>query len=359
MTEVKPTNADDAVARGFSCPVETVDQEQIQLAHGGGGRMMANLLNAVIHPKLLTHADSSTHDAAVLSPHGRIAFTTDSYIVKPLTFPGGDIGKLAVYGTCNDLAMRGAVPKWLSCSLIIEEGFSIAKLRTVIDSCASAAAECGVAFVTGDTKVVGRGQGDGLFINTSGIGEIPEHFDVHPGRIAPGDAIIISGDIGRHGAAIYTCREQLELVTTIESDCAPLHPLVQGLSHFGAQIHCLRDVTRGGLASCLAELAQQSGCDFAMEQTRIPVAEDVEALCEIYGLDPWHLACEGRMLAVVSPAIAGQVCDQLAAANVEMVRIIGAVHAGTAHAGKVTIRNAFGVSRPLVVPKGELLPRIC
>jgi hydrogenase expression/formation protein HypE len=327
--------------------------ERIRLAHGGGGTLMQRLIEQEFRS---LHDDPAgvLHDAAVLSlPPGRLAFTTDSYVVQPLEFPGGDIGRLAVVGTANDLAMAGARPLRLSLAMILEEGLELALLRRIVASLAAAARECGVAIVTGDTKVVERGKGDGVFLTTSGIGVVESPEPIHPLRIRAGDRLLVSGDLGRHGVAILAARHGLDLQPPLASDCAPLWPAVESLLAAGVQVHCLRDLTRGGLASALHELATAAGLSFLLEEDAIPVAEPVARTCDLLGFDPLHLANEGRFVAVV-PA------DHLETARALLEpqggAVIGRVEAGPA---QVRLRTSFGSERLLLPPSGELLPRIC
>jgi hydrogenase expression/formation protein HypE len=304
------------------------------------------------------------HDAATVArPLGPLAFTTDSYVVHPLEFPGGDIGQLAITGTANDLAMAGARPSLISVALILEEGLELACLRRIVSSMARAAAACDVAIVTGDTKVVERGKADRLFITTSGIGVIESPAAIGPGAegagaigpwsIGVGDQLLVSGDLGRHGLAILAARHGLALDPPIESDCAPLWPQVDELLQAGVRLHCLRDLTRGGLASALQELASAAGAEFHVEEERVPVLPAVASACGILGFEPLHLANEGRFLAVV-PA------EQRAAAEALMGhsggRWVGEVRIGTP---RVVLRTRFGSERLLLPPTGELLPRIC
>ncbi|MFZ9752038.1 MAG: hydrogenase expression/formation protein HypE [Cyanobium sp.] len=327
--------------------------ECIQLGHGGGGTLMQRLIDTELRP-LLPDPQAPLHDAARLElPHGRLAFSSDGYVVNPLEFPGGCIGRLAVVGTCNDLAMAGARPLWLSLGLILEEGLELALLRRLIAGLAAAATECGVRVVTGDTKVVERGKGDGAFLTTSGIGllEAPEPID--PAAIRPGDQLVLSGDPGRHGLAILAARHGLTLQPPVLSDCAPLWPLVGQLLAAGVRPHCLRDLTRGGLASVLQEFAQASGLTLAIEEARIPLDRAVARGADLLGIDPLQLACEGRFLAVVAP--------QQLAACLAVLEPAGGAWIGTVVAGapRVLLRTAFGSERLLLPPSGELLPRIC
>jgi hydrogenase expression/formation protein HypE len=337
--------------------------ERIRLAHGGGGTLMQRLIEEELRPlrddstcEDSTCDDSAAvlHDAAVLTlPPGRLAFTTDGYVVQPLEFPGGDIGRLAVVGTANDLAMAGARPLRLSLAMILEEGLELALLRRIVASLAAAARECGVAIVTGDTKVVERGKGDGVFLTTSGIGVVESPEPIHPLRIRAGDRLLVSGDLGRHGVAILAARHGLDLQPPLASDCAPLWPAVQSLLAAGVQIHCLRDLTRGGLASALQELATAAGLSFLLEEDAIPVAEPVARTCDLLGFDPLHLANEGRFVAVLPP-------EHLEAAHALLApqggALIGRAEAGPA---QVRLRTPYGSERLLLPPSGELLPRIC
>jgi hydrogenase expression/formation protein HypE len=303
------------------------------------------------------------HDAARLElPHGRLAFSTDSYVVTPLEFPGGDIGRLAVCGTCNDLAMAGARPRSLSLGLILEEGLELERLRRILRSLALAARECGVAIVTGDTKVVERGKADGLYLNSSGIGLLEAARPIGPEAIRSGDQLLVSGDLGRHGVAVLAARHGLQLHPPLESDCAPLWPLVERLLQASVQPHCLRDLTRGGLAAALQELAQASGLELVLQEDCLPVSVAVARCCALLGLDPLHLANEGRCLLVVAP-------EDLEA-SLALLRPLGGCWIGevrqvrgwaTAPCAlpRVLLRTLYGCERVLVPSSGELLPRIC
>ena len=299
------------------------------------------------------------HDGAVFNAGGaRLAFTTDSYVVQPLFFPGGDIGKMAVCGTVNDLAMCGARPVCLSVGLIIEEGFPMADLRRVVESMREAAAVAGVDIATGDTKVVDRGKGDGLFINTSGVGIVEDEVSIGPRQVQPGDAVLLTGDIGRHGIAILTAREGLELEQAINSDCAPLVAAVGALRQCGAELHCLRDLTRGGLATALKEIALDSGHEIRLQESAIPVGDGVRGAAELLGLDPLYVANEGRMI-VILPA-AGLPAALAALKNVPATA--GAVQIGSVTAAtnsRLILETAIGANRVLDLLTGEQLPRIC
>jgi len=341
-----------------ACPMP-LRHEHIQLAHGGGGRIMRELLEGLLLPTFHNADLAARHDSAVLDLGGvRIAFTTDTYVVSPRFFPGGDIGKLAVFGTVNDLAMAGAKPRYLSLSLVLEEGYPISELKAVVESIQDAASLCGVSIVTGDTKVVDRGKGDGLFINTAGIGLVAPGVEVGPHRVKPGDAIILSGDVGRHGIAVMAKREGLAIETPIESDCAPLHHLVQELQETGIDIHCLRDATRGGLASVLNEIALDAMVGIEVAEAAIPVDEGVSGVCEMLGLDPLYVACEGRMVLFVAMEQALEALDLLRATpGGEGAERIGTVL--KEEAGTVILRTRLGTQRILDLLSGEQLPRIC
>jgi hydrogenase expression/formation protein HypE len=284
--------------------------------------------------------------------------TTDSYVVRPLFFPGGDIGSMAVHGTVNDLAMSGARPLYLSVGFIIEEGLPMETLWRVVCSMRDAAQRCGVQIVTGDTKVVDKGKGDGLFINTTGIGVLEHSLAIDPRGVQPGDAVIVSGDLGRHGMAIMAVREGLQFDSTIESDSAPVHEPVLALLRAGIEVHCLRDLTRGGLASALNEIAEAAGVRISVEQKPIPVREDVHAACEMLGLDPLHVANEGRFVAFVAAQDAERALELLRQYAVsESSAVIGRVAEKSSPI--VTLKSAIGASRILDMPSGEQLPRIC
>ncbi|MFN5195165.1 MAG: hydrogenase expression/formation protein HypE [Cyanobacteriota bacterium] len=335
--------------------------ERIRLAHGGGGTLMQQLIEQELLP-LYTDPALARHDAAALAlPHGRLAFTSDSTVVQPPVFPGGDMGRLAVIGTANDLAMAGARPLHLSLALILEEGLELALLRRLLASVGAAAREAGITIVTGDTKVVGRGQADGLYLCTSGIGLLEVVDPIHPQAIAVGDQLLVSGDLGRHGIAIAAARHGLRTDPPLLSDCALLWPLVQRLLAAGVRLHALRDLTRGGLASALHELALASGHAFMVEEARLPVAPQVERCCELLGFEPMHLACEGRLVAVVPApqrSTAEALLAELGGGWIGEVVSAGLGNARGGGAG-VVLRTRYGSERRLLPLSGELLPRIC
>ncbi len=343
----------------MQCPTPLNDSEHVQLAHGGGGRRMHELLEGLLLPNFASQALLERHDGATLNIAGtRLAFTTDSYVVRPLFFPGGDIGTLAIYGTVNDLAMCGARPLYLSSAFILEEGFPMESLRRVVESMRMCAAAIGVQVVTGDTKVVDKGKGDGIFVNTAGIGVVEHELNILPSSVRPGDVIVLSGDIGRHGIAIMATREGLSFETDIDSDCAPLWKPVEALLQAGIEIHCLRDLTRGGLSSGLIEIAHAAHVRIRIEETEIPVREDVNGACEILGLDPLYLANEGRFIAIVPEHETARALDVLSQHAVTS----GAVRIGQVMdkpAGLVTMKGRLGTERVVDMLSGEQLPRIC
>jgi len=332
----------------------------ILLGHGSGGKLSHQLLDEIIIPALSGIPQSEQNDAAVLpQPPGRLAFTTDSYVVDPIIFPGGNIGDLAIHGTVNDLAMAGATPMYISVGLILEEGLAIAELQVILDSMREAALTAGVRIVTGDTKVVPRGKGDKLFINTAGVGVITHDLKIGGSRSRVGDKILINGFIGDHGMAVIASREGLELETDIQTDSAALNSLVETIiAEAGEELHVLRDPTRGGVATTLKEIALQSGVEITLEETAIPVREAVGGACAILGLDPMFVANEGKLLAIVAPEIA----DKVLAAMKEHpeggdAAIIGEVTGESD--GKVLMRTAIGGRRAIEMLAGEQLPRIC
>jgi hydrogenase expression/formation protein HypE len=340
-----------------TCPIPITPQSQVQLAHGEGGRLMRQLIRQEVLARFPSSELGRLGDAAVLAvEEGELAFSTDGYVVSPLFFPGGDIGKLAVHGTVNDLAMLGAVPLYLSLGLIIEEGLSLDTLRRVLQSVADAASACGVQVVTGDTKVVPRRSADGLFLHTSGIGRIRPGINLDARHCRPGDAILVNGTIGDHGMAVLAAREGL--AEGLQSDTAPLHDLVQQLLNQVAHIRFLRDATRGGVSAVLHELAEAAGVCVRIEETAVPIHPAVRGACELLGLDPLHVANEGKLIAVVAAqdaALALEVMRQHPLGR--QAARIGEVLQGTP--GEVQVRGAIGRLRVLDEPAGAPLPRIC
>ncbi|WP_062482982.1 hydrogenase expression/formation protein HypE [Candidatus Nitrospira inopinata] len=342
-----------------SCPLPAIEKKTVQLAHGGGGRLMRDLIQEVFVHAFDNPLLSLLHDGATWPVEkGTLAFTTDSYVVRPLFFPGGDIGRLAVYGTVNDLAMCGAKPLYLSAGFILEEGLSLDVLRQVVTSMAEAARAAGVSIITGDTKVVDRGKGDGIFINTAGIGVVPPGVCLSPQMVQPGDAILISGDVGSHGVAVLSVREGLAFAGEVQSDSAPLHGVVEDLIVSGVEIHCLRDLTRGGLASALNEIAEAAGVGIVIDEMAIPVLDPVRGACELLGLDPLYVANEGRFVAMVP---ASQIEPALAVMRRHAVSgkaaLIGSV--SDRRSPPVILRTVVGTNRILDLLSGEQLPRIC
>jgi hydrogenase expression/formation protein HypE len=343
----------------ISCPLPLPARDCILLGHGSGGKLSAELLRDVFLPALGNPILNRLEDQAVLAINGtRLAFTTDSFVVKPLFFPGGDIGSLAVHGTVNDLAMGGAQPVALSAAFILEEGLPVADLRRIAESMASAAARVGVPIVAGDTKVVEKGSGDGVFITTTGIGLVLPAVDLSASHARPGDAIILSGSIGDHGIAILTQRQGLELDGALESDSAPLHCLVKAILGVTLAVRCMRDPTRGGLASALNEIAKQSKVGITIDETALPVHDVVRGACELLGLDPLYVANEGKLVAVVPAESADAVVSAMRAHPLGVeAAVIGTV--GQSHPGMVTMRTAFGTTRVVDLLAGDQLPRIC
>lgn len=350
---------DNTTLPGSTCPMPVDASSTIRLAHGGGGRLMHRLIEEVFLPAFRHPALAVQHDGAVVRIDGvPLAFATDSYVVSPFRFPGGDIGTLAVHGTVNDLAMCGARPLFLSAGMILEEGFPMDALTEIVASMQRAAAAAGVAIVTGDTKVVDRGKGDGIFINTAGIGHVVATRPIHPAAMREGDAVLLSGDVGRHGVAIMAAREGLAFETPLASDTAPLAAPVLALLDAGIHVHCLRDATRGGLATVLIELAQRSGLAIHAEESAIPVADAVRGACEMLGLDPLYVANEGRFVAVLPSEEAPRALALLRRhAPCQDAAAIGRV--AKTPAGRVSLRGELGSARMLEMLSGEQLPRIC
>ena len=339
-------------------------EDKVLLGHGSGGTMMKRIIDEVFFEAYAGEELRRGDDAAVLpvpAEGERLAFSTDSFVVSPHFFPGGDIGRLAICGTVNDIATSGARPLYLSCGFILEEGFPIAGLRRICASMAAAAQEAGVVLVTGDTKVVNRGHGDGVYINTSGVGVVPTGVDLGGAKCQPGDKVLVSGTLGDHGITIMSCRESLSFTTSVKSDAAPLNHLIADVLAAAPDVRCFRDPTRGGLASTLNELADQSQVDFEIDEDAVPVRDAVRGACDMLGYDPFQVANEGKMVCVV-PA------DQAEAALAAMqaspygadAAVIGDVAEARADRGpKVYVRNAFGGRRILDMLVGEQLPRIC
>jgi hydrogenase expression/formation protein HypE len=344
---------------GLQCPVPFPNRTEITVGHGGAGRLTEDLLERIFRPAFAHPELEARHDGACLETRGvRLAFTTDAHVVSPLFFPGGDIGRLAVNGTVNDLLMCGARPLWLSAAFILEEGLPIATLERVVRSMAEAALAADVAVVTGDTKVVERGKGDGIYITTAGVGAIECPWTVGPANIRVGDAVILSGDVGRHGMAIMASREGLAFESPIESDCAPLVSPVRALFAAGLEVHCLRDLTRGGLATALVELAETSRQTVAIEETAIPVSEAVAGACAVLGLDPLYVANEGRFVCFLPEADAPKAMEILQrTVPGGAPSVIGRVLPGAS--GTVILRGLVGTERVLDRLSGEQLPRIC
>ncbi len=351
--------SEQAQFSGFVCPLPLRDYPRIVLGHGSGGRLSAELIRHLFVPLLGNDALSALNDQAVLDVAGaRLAFTTDSFVVQPLVFPGGSIGSLAVHGTINDLAVSGAQPLYLAAGFILEEGLAMDTLGQVVTDMARACEQAGVQVVTGDTKVVEQGKGDGLFINTTGIGVVPADVHIAADRARPGDVILLSGTVGDHGMAIMSVREGLAFETELVSDSAPLHTLVAAMLEATRDIHCLRDATRGGVAAVLNELAEQSNVGMTLEEAAVPVKPAVQAACEMLGMDPLYVANEGKLVAIVPREHAEAVLAAMRAHPLGLeATIIGEVVAE--HAGMVVARTRIGAQRVVDMPLGEILPRIC
>ena len=349
----------DEFAAGLACPLPIDDDVVVQMAHGGGGRKMAQLIERIFLPAFRSDTLSQLGDGAVLTVgHERLAFTTDTFVVQPPFFPGGDIGSLAVHGTANDLAMCGAEPLGFSVGLVLEEGFPMTDLHRVVASIAAASAQVGAPVMTGDTKVVDRGKGDGIYVNTSGIGRVRDGVSVGPERAAPGDVILVSGPVGDHGIAVMAVRNGIALQTELRSDSAPVLPLVRALLDAVPETKALRDPTRGGLATALCEIAVASRVGMRIQESAVPVRPEVLGACELLGFDPLYVACEGRFLAIVPP----QSGERALAVLRELpegtdARRIGEV-TGT-DPGRVLLRTRIGSHRRLERLSGEQLPRIC
>jgi hydrogenase expression/formation protein HypE len=344
----------------FSCPVPLPARDKVLLGHGSGGKLTSELIRDVFLPAFQNPALARLDDQAIVSVNGlRLAFTTDSFVVSPLFFPGGDIGSLAVHGTVNDLAMGGAQPLFLSAAFIIEEGLPMETLRRVVDCLRRAAAAAGVEVVTGDTKVVEKGSGDELFINTSGLGLVPDGVRLSADQARPGDRVLLSGSLGEHGIAILAEREGLEFESRVESDSAALHTLVAAMLAVTRDlIRCLRDPTRGGVSSALNEIAAQSRVGILIDEQAIPVREEVKGACELLGLDPLYVANEGKLVAIVAPDVAEELLAAMRAHPLGRgAEIIGTVR--DSHPGVVVMRTLLGTTRMVDMLSGDQLPRIC
>ena len=344
---------------GDACPAPILDHKQIVMGHGSGGKLTQDLIEKLFLPSFNNDYLAQLNDQAVLDVNGsKLAFTTDSFVVTPIFFPGGDIGRLAINGTVNDLAMSGATPRFIAAAFILEEGLAADDLVRVVESMRQAAQDAGVLLVTGDTKVVNRGKGDQIFITTTGLGIVERPVKISADRARPGDRILLSGTIGDHGMAIMSRREGLEFEGPIESDTAPLHTLVAAMLGASEEIHCLRDPTRGGVATVLNEIAAQSQVGMELDSRSIPVRESVKGACEILGLDPMYVANEGKLVAVVAPEAADAVLDRMRSHPLGRdACCIGEVVA--AHARRVLVKTEIGGTRVLDVMLGEPLPRIC
>lgn len=356
MTATMPNNK---LSIQLNCPLPKMDFDRIILGHGSGGLLTHKLLDNGVFKLLKNDWLEEQHDGAFLQLAGNVAFTTDSFVVSPLFFPGGNIGDLAVNGTVNDLAMCGAIPQYLSLSFILEEGLLMEDLWEIILTIREACRKANVQVVTGDTKVVEKGKGDGIFINTTGIGKVHPQAHIGIGQIQAGDQVIVSGNVGSHGIAILSVREGLEFETDLQSDTTNLNDIIiQLLNNFGKNIHFLRDPTRGGVATVLNEISQQSKLGIRLEQNQIPVLEQVEGACEMLGLDPLYVANEGIFIAIVAPDIAEAVIEILSQdPRSQSAAIIGEVV--DEHPGQVVLRSRIGGRRVVNMLPGEQLPRIC
>ena len=361
ITNHQPPVTEDNVPNPLlsTCPLPLSNYREIVLAHGSGGKLSQQLIHQVVLPQFGNELLEPLHDGAIFSLGGaRLAFSTDSFVVSPIFFPGGDIGRLAVNGTVNDIAMCGARPLYLSAGFILEEGTAMEDFWKVVSSMREAATEAGVSLVTGDTKVVDRGKADKIFINTSGIGLVPEGVNIHPGRARAGDKVIVSGQIAVHGMAIMSVREGLEFETQIASDTAPLNNLVNTILATTPDIHVFRDPTRGGITSALSEIAQAARVGIRLDEASIPISEEVKGACEILGLDPLYVANEGKLLAIVPAEAASAVLATIRAHQLGTeAAIIGEVTDD--HPGFVTMKTRVGGTRVVDMLSGEQLPRIC
>lgn len=342
----------------WTCPLPLQDEPNIVLGHGGGGKMSAELVEHLFMPAFDTAELRALGDGAVVEGAGRLSISTDSFVVRPRFFPGGNIGELAINGTVNDVAMCGAVPRYVAVAFILEEGLLLQELGDIVESMARAAKAAGVAIVTGDTKVVDRGHGDGVFITTTGVGVLADGVEIGPGRVRPGDAILVSGTIGDHGMAIMSVRENLEFESTIVSDTAPLNHMIAALIEAGIDVRALRDPTRGGLAATLTEIASASGVGVVIDERSVPIDRVVASACEMLGMDPFHVANEGKLVAFVDPSDAERALDVMRGFEIgARAAIIG--EAVENHSGIVVAKTAIGSTRVIDTQVGEQLPRIC
>jgi hydrogenase expression/formation protein HypE len=358
IIEPSPSGGPPALG-GSACPLPISEHAEVLLGHGSGGKLTHRLIQQLVLPQFRNPWLEPLHDGAVFTIDGaRLAFSTDSFVVKPIFFPGGDIGALAVHGTVNDLAMCGARPLYLSAAFVLEEGLAMRDLARIVCSMRAAADAAGVALVTGDTKVVDRGKGDQIFINTSGIGVLEPEVNICPKRAQPGDLVLVNGPIALHGIAIMSVREGLEFETEIASDTAPLNGLVAAMLAASKDIHVLHDPTRGGLTSALSEIAGQAAVGIQLDEAAIPVSEAVNAACEMLGLDPLYVANEGKLLALVPPAACDPVLAAMRAHPLgRQTAVIGRVV--SSHPGLVTLKTRIGGTRVVDMLSGEQLPRIC
>lgn len=356
----EPTENSPAVnIEGAYCPVPLAHDETIVLGHGSGGKLTQSLIESVFYPPLQNKELLRGDDAAVVpTEEGNLALSTDSHIVSPLFFPGGDIGKLAVCGTVNDLAMVGARPRWLTASFILEEGFLVRDLERILHSMRLAAEEAEIQVAAGDTKVTERGKGDGVFITTTGIGWVPDGLNISGANARPGDKVLLSGSIGDHGIAVLAARGDLAFEADLKSDVAPLSGLVGAMLAASTDIRCLRDPTRGGLATTLNEIARQSSVGITIQEKAILIKPSVEAACEMLGMDPLYIANEGKLVAIVAPEAAQEVLEAMKSHRYgQDARIIGEVHPEPQ--GRLLVQTAIGGRRVVDVLPGEILPRIC
>ena len=358
--------ANDLNFEGWVCPMPLRDHPNVIMGHGGGGKLSAELVEHLFLPAFKNETLNSLGDSAVIDLQGilaksqssRLSYSTDSYVVQPLFFPGGNIGHLAVHGTINDIAMSGGQPLYLSTGFILEEGLPLEQLGAIVETMGAAAREAGVSLVTGDTKVVDKGHGDGVYINTSGFGLIPDQVDIKPANARPGDVVIISGEIGNHGIAIMSVREGLQFETVIETDSAPLHGMVADMLNVSPHIHVLRDPTRGGVASAVNEIAQAAQVGIVMHERQLPVARAVHSACELLGMDPIYVANEGKLVAIVPPDIAEPMLECIQRhPHGAKAAIIGEVT--DQHPGIVVSKTGIGGTRVVDMQIGEQLPRIC